>query len=281
MDTLTVKLVEEIQQAAERKVPVDEFVSQFKSATLPALLEYGCLRWTMNSSVPALPSAVMNSATGKALLEVRSELGLRTTGRPKTPARRIDVRPVEYHVLDPATASEDSEWEQYEIRFDRSAQSAGLPLQTAHALQGAFHEMAENAVIHADAPTAILLGYQAVNGAALFSVADVGVGVLASLHSHRAYRHIELHNDAIRAALHDGTSRFGPNTRGLGFKQVFKALAAQWGHLRFRSGLGCITLNGESLDADQGEVTFPPFLPGFQVTVCCRATPPPVEGRSI
>ena len=107
--------------------------------------------------------------------------------------------------------------------------------------------MAENAVIHAEAPTASLVGYQVLSGVALFSVVDVGIGVLSSLRSHSAYTHLQLHNDAIRAALHDGTSRFGPNIRGLGFHQVFKALSEQWGFLRFRSGHGCITLTGREL----------------------------------
>jgi hypothetical protein len=176
------------------------------------------------------------------------------------------------------STGEDEELEQFEIRFDRSAQCVGFTDKTAHALHAALHEMAENAVIHAEAPTGILLGYQVAAGVALFSVADVGIGVLASLRSHPAYQHLELHKDAIRAALHDGTTRFGPNTRGLGFRHVFKALAAQWGHLRFRSGNGCITLNGEGLDADQGEESFPPFLPGFHVTICCRTgEPQPVD----
>jgi hypothetical protein len=120
----------------------------------------------------------------------------------------------------------------------------------------------------------ILVGYAVEESMAVFSVADVGIGILTSLRSHPAYERIHLHKDAIRAALHDGTSRFGPNTRGLGFRQIFKALAAQWGYLRFRSGNGCVTLNGQALDADQGEETFPPDLPGFQVTVCCRTVAP-------
>lgn len=134
--------------------------------------------------------------------------------------------------------------------------------------------MADNAVIHAQAPAGILVGYAVEANTATFCVADVGLGVLATLRSHPAYAHLQLHKDAIRTALQDGVSRFGPNTRGLGFRQIFKALAAQWGHLRFRSGNGCVTLNGHGLDTDKGEESFPPELPGFQVTVCCRTAAP-------
>lgn len=272
MECLTVRMVEEIQEAADRMLPVAAAISQLKQATLPALLEYGCLRWATEGSLPALPPAITDSPLGQALLQVRCDLGLRSTGPQKAPLRRLDTQLAEFHILEGTDGLLDSEWQQFEIRFDRSAQSVGFSSTTAHALQGALHEMGENAVIHSEAPAAILVGYQVLKGAALFSVGDVGIGVLASLRSHPAYQHLELHKDAIRAALHDGTTRFGPNTRGMGFRQVFRALAAQWGCLRFRSGNGCVTLSGEGLDADQGEESFPPHLPGFQLTVCCRTS---------
>jgi hypothetical protein len=47
--------------------------------------------------------------------------------------------------------------------------------------------MTRNALEHAEAPIPALVGYQAVDGAACFSVVDVGMGVLASLSSHPAY----------------------------------------------------------------------------------------------
>jgi anti-sigma regulatory factor (Ser/Thr protein kinase) len=265
-------MVEEIHEATDRMLPVADAISHLKRATLPALLEYGCLRWATNGQLPMLPEAVVESPLGQALSRVRCELGLRATGPPKPQLRRIDTQLAEFHVIAGRGDLQDDEWQHFGIRFDRSAQSVGFPVKTAHALQAALQEMADNAVIHAEAPTAVLVGYQVIDGAALFSVADVGIGVLASLRSHPAYQHLQVHNDAIRAALRDGTSRFGPNTRGMGFRQVFKALAAQWGYLRFRSGKGCVTLNGEGLDADQGKCDFPPQLPGFQLTVCCRTS---------
>lgn len=272
MSLLTVKLVEEIHEANSMGKDVETFVSRLEGTTVPALLEYGCLRWATKEKLPALPPAIVASEFGQALSQVRSELGLRSTGPQKSSLKRIDTQTTEFHVIEGSDGFQDDEWSQFEIRFDRSAQRVGFSDKKAHALQAALHEMAENAVIHAESPTAILVGYQVTDGLALFSVADVGIGVLASLRSHSDFQHLQLHNDAIREALHDGTTRFGRNTRGLGFGQVFKALAAQWGYLRFRSGNGCITLDGQGLDADQGKESFPPILPGFQVTVCCRTS---------
>lgn len=274
MNRLTVKLVEEIQDAVRLGRSVESAVTNLQAATLPALVEYGCLRWASNGAMPPIPESIVQSALGQALMQVPCDLGLRSTGPPKPRLQRIDTQAVEFHVVEGRAGIEDTEWAQFEIRFDRSAQSVGFSAKTAHALQGALHEMADNAVIHAQAPVGILVGYAVEDNMAMFSVADVGIGVLASLRSHPAYLQLQLHNDAIRTALRDGTSRFGPNTRGLGFRQIFKALAAQWGHLRFRSGNGCVTLNGHGLDSDKGEEAFPPELPGFQVTVCCRTSAP-------
>jgi hypothetical protein len=274
MKRLTVKLVEEIQEAIRRGIPVEAPVAGLQSTTLPALIEYGCLRWAADGAVPPLPASIMESDLGQALMQVPCDLGFHSTGPPKPRLRRIDTQAIEFHVIEGTAGIEDAEWEQFEIRFDRSAHSIGFSAKTAHALHGALHEMADNAVIHAQAPVGILVGYAVEQDMAMFSVADVGIGVLASLRSHPCYGLLQMHKDAIRAALQDGTSRFGPNTRGLGFRQVFKALAAQWGHLRFRSGNGCLTLNGHGLDTDKGEETFPPHLPGFQVTVCCRTCAP-------
>lgn len=131
--------------------------------------------------------------------------------------------------------------------------------------------MADNATLHANAPVGVLVGYQATDGAVVCCVADVGIGVLASLTTHDAYRHVQTHKEAIRLALRKGVSRFGPGHGGLGFYNVFKALAAMSGTLRFRSGEGSVTMDGTDMQGDKGEESHVLFRPGFQVTICCRA----------
>jgi hypothetical protein len=272
MGWLTVAAVEDIQHAVQNGRNVSGAIGVLRQATLPALLEYGCLKWKLrDSALPDLPTAILDSSLGVALRQVRSHLGLRTSGSAKKPLKRVDVLPVEFWVIEDDEGFTDQSWNLFEIRFNRSARSVGFPPSVADGLQGALHEMAENAIIHSDTTVGILVGYQVTPGAALFSVADVGIGVLASLRTHTAYQHLQVHLEAIRAALHVGVTRFGPNKGGFGFSQVFKSLASDSGLLRFRSGQGCITMDGSVLDADtRGEETFPPALPGFQVTVCCR-----------
>ncbi len=271
LDWLTVQLVEKLQFALQRDVAVTATINGLRGVSLPGLLEYGCLRHSLNGadSLPPLPQHLLDSDLCRALLEVRSVLGLRADGAQKRPPRRLERQASEFHVIETGEDVDDA-CEHFLTRFDWSAQGAGFSAQVAHALQGAFCEMAANAAEHAQSEAGALLGYQVMDGAAVFCVVDAGIGVLASLTSHPAYAHVIRHRDALRTAFQDGVSRHGPRTRGLGFRQVFKSLADQWGHLRFRTGEVYITMQGHDFNADLGGETFLPPLPGFQVTVCCR-----------
>jgi hypothetical protein len=181
----------------------------------------------------------------------------------------------EFYVLegnDPTTAPD---WSEYLIRFRQSVKSVGFDLEKAKGIATALGEMADNATLHSNAPVGVLVGYQVIDGACVCCVADVGDGVLKSLTSHEAYRHIKTHKEAVRLALRSGVTRFGPGQGGFGFYQVFKALAAMSGTLRFRSGEGIVTMDGTDFDADKGEEGYVHFRPGFQVTICCRTSSKP------
>jgi anti-sigma regulatory factor (Ser/Thr protein kinase) len=196
--------------------------------------------------------------------------------KPAHPRRTdtLEIRSVEFLSLRGEAQLASKEVELFEIRFNRSAQSVGISSGVSDQLQVALHEMIENAIIHSECEVQPLAGYSIANGCAQFCVADVGIGVLASLRKCSDYHHIHRHKDAIRAALHDGTTRFGHQKGGFGFHEVFKALIEQWGAVRFRSGEGCISMNGSHLNADAGREHFPPLMAGFQASVACRAMAP-------
>lgn len=269
---LTCELVEELQQAAGEGQAVDCFVDPLENTTLPALLEYGCVR-RHYQSLAALPARVFASPLGRTLQEVRSELGLRTTGRQKLPPRTMTPLAHEFFVLEGSDSpTTEQDWGEFLVRFRQSVKSVGFDLEKAKGIAAALGEMADNATLHANAPVGVLVGYQVIDGAAVCCVADVGNGVLKSLITHEAYRHVQTHKEAVRLALRKGVSRFGPGQGGLGFYNVFKALAAMSGTLRFRSGEGCVTMDGTGFDADTGEESYVIFRPGFQVTICCRTS---------
>lgn len=268
---LTCELVEELQQAAGAGQAVDCFVDPLEHTTLPALLEYGCAR-RHYPSLAALPARVFASPLGRSLQEVRSELGLRTTGRQKSPPRTMTPEAQEFYVLEGNDPTTSQDWGEYLVRFRQSAKSVGFDLQQAKGIAAALGEMADNATLHSNAPVGVLVGYQVIDGACVCCVADVGDGVLKSLTTHKAYQHVRTHKEAVRLALHSGVTRYGPGQGGLGFYRVFKALAAMSGTLRFRSGEGCVTMDGTDFDADKGEEGYATFRPGFQVTICCRTS---------
>lgn len=271
---LTCEFVEELQQAAGVGQAVDCFVDSLEHTTLPALLEYGCAR-RRYPSLPALPAHVFSSPLGRSLQEVRSELGLRTTGRQKPPPRTITPESQEFYVLEGDDPTTSDFWNEFLVRFRQSVKSVGFDLEKAKGIAAALGEMADNATLHSNATVGVLAGYQVIDGACVCCVADVGDGVLKSLSSHEAYRHVRTHKEAVRLALRSGVTRFGPGQGGLGFYRVFKALAAMSGTLRFRSGEGIVTMDGTDFDADKGEEGYVTFRPGFQITICCRTSKRP------
>ena len=220
---LTCELVEELQQAAGAGQAVDRFVDPLDNTTLPALLEYGCARWH-NPRLKALPAPIFASPLGRALQEVRSDLGLRTTGRQKQPPRTITPSAQEFFVLEGSNSpTTEPDWLEYLVRFRQSVKNVGFDLEKAKGIAAALGEMADNATVHAYAPVGVLVGYHVLDGAAVCCVADVGMGVLASLTGHEAYRSVQSHKDAVRLALRGGVTRYGPGHGGLGFYNVFKA----------------------------------------------------------
>jgi anti-sigma regulatory factor (Ser/Thr protein kinase) len=274
---LTVKLVEEMQERVEDGREIDSIVSALQGATLPGLVEYRCLRRASNRTTPQLPPAVNSSTVGKAFHALRPTPGQGRSGVELFPRRTIGARPAEFYLIGAEAELESDDWKAFTIRFARSAQGVGLDKTVAGGLRGALKEMTDNAILHAQTDAPILIGYRVFDGFAQFCVADVGIGVLDSLRSCPDFSYLRFDHEAIKEALRDGVSRFGRNQGGTGFREIFKALAEQWGLLRFRSGEGCVTMDGTDLDADHCSEDFVPRLPGFQVTVSCRTgnSPPP------
>ena len=282
MDWLTVELVEEFQNLIDAPQTIQTVVAGLRGASLPGLLEYGCLRWSQgDGKLPPLPETVCDSDIGRALNEVRSVLGVRASGPPKQALKRLDVQPAEFCTLHAESDLQSSDWQEFLIRYERSTIDCGFSNAVAIKLHAALYELAENSVIHSAASTDTLVGYRVLAGVSQFCIADVGIGVLASLKQCPDFSNLSTHVEGLRLALHDGISRFGKGQGGYGFGRVFKSLAEQWGSLRFRSGEACITMDGNGLDADVGSEDFVPFRPGFQVTVCCRMAAAPPGGESL
>lgn len=273
---LSVELVETIQSLVRKNQSVAGIVGALETVTLPGLFEYCCLQFHLREAIPQLPERISQAPLGRALLEILPALGPPSEGPSKHAVRNLSVRPVECCTISTTMQLHESlEWEGFCHRFELAARDANFTKVAAINLHSALFEMAENVVIHSRSPLPALVGYAVTEGMAIFTVADVGMGVLQSLRAAPKYSHLTEAVDAIQLALQSGVTSRIDEQGGFGFNSVFKALAEQWGQLRFRSGNGCITMDGTHLEADKSRRHFPPPLPGFQVTVCCRADPPP------
>jgi hypothetical protein len=273
---LTVDMVEGIHAAvlSGKHHIVGAALAAVRDVTLPGLIEYLCLRYATSGSlqIPAVPESINQSVVGAALHEVPCPFGLRTHGRVRR-RTTVNPEPAEFFVLHHEADFNTRAYKLFETRWARACEKLGLRQQSG-VMHLAMSAMTENALLYAKTNPAVLVGYRLLDHAALFTVADLGQGVLASLRSNPEFQNLAHSRDALRMALHDGVSCLGRGKNGYGFRQVFKALANQFGTLRFRAGNACITMDGTQFDADLGTESYPERLPGFQVTVCCRRALP-------
>lgn len=197
-------MVLDIQRALRNGRPIADAVASLTQASLAGIMEYGCLRWTIPDAAPALPSAIVSSALGMALQEVKSPLGLRQHGAGQAPILDTNPREFEFFVISEVADVVDNRlFGAYLLRFEFGSKRIGLPAKTTVKLQAAMHEMAVNAVTHAKAPIAALIGYEVRGSSATFCVADVGIGVLKSLRGNPAFSQLSIHSEAIRLALQE------------------------------------------------------------------------------
>jgi hypothetical protein len=175
------------------------------------------------------------------------------------------------------TSQDQSLWDQWAKHAENAAATRNLPRRLVEGLLGALGELQDNVYAHSGRIETGLVAYAISDGAFEFVVADAGLGVLASLKQNSEFANLENSGQALRAALHDGASRFGRESgHGYGIGQLFRALAHERGDLRFRSGDYVLALSGNNLSlTGKMEIAKKAALPGFVVSVLCRTSRPP------
>ena len=152
---------------------------------------------------------------------------------------------------------------------------AGLPTTTSGQLSGAMEELENNIHEHSDAADTGLLVFRAARGVFEFVVVDRGIGVLASLQKGAGFHGVSDHGKALEAALADGTSRFGSDSRrGHGFRPIFRGLVNLHGSLRFRSGDHALSMDGTSPTLATAQLAQKPVIDGFFTSVRCEGGDP-------
>lgn len=157
---------------------------------------------------------------------------------------------------------------------------AGLPGSTAGQLVAAMQELENNIHEHSEAPDTGILAFRATPDVFEFVAADRGIGILRSLQRCSIFTGLDDHGRAIQAALSDGTSRFGSDSRrGHGFRPIFIGLANLQGSLRFRSGDHALLIDGTSPDLTTAQLAQKPVIDGFLASIRCDVSPQPVLGH--
>ena len=169
------------------------------------------------------------------------------------------------------TKSRPLEWTGFAMSLKRAGIAAGLSRDWAAQMTAAVREMESNIHEHSGAPATGILAYRSVPGVFEFVVADLGLGVLATLREAADYSNLTDHAEALRIALTDGASRLGAGQgRGYGFHDLFVGLANRQASLRFRSGTAALTIGGASPGGLQAQMASKAPLKGFFVSVTCR-----------
>ena len=146
-----------------------------------------------------------------------------------------------------------------------------FPVRLARALTGAVAEMVDNVWQHSEGLEPGILVYEIRPRKFAFSVADTGVGVLASLRGNLRYKWLDSSMDAIQLAIRPGVSR--SDTGGTGFPSMLHAIADLWGNARFRTGESSLLID-RTTEQRRIAHSYLPDLPGLHVSVRCALTPP-------
>jgi hypothetical protein len=148
---------------------------------------------------------------------------------------------------------------------------SGLPGTVPRQLAAAMNELENNIHEHSEATETGILAFRAAPGTFEFVASDRGIGVLESLKHCPDFFNLPDSGKALEAALTDGTSRFGVNSRrGHGFRPIFIGLSNLNGALRFRSGDHALIMDGNTPTLATAQLQQKPFIDGFFASIRCH-----------
>ena len=163
----------------------------------------------------------------------------------------------------------DAFWDSFLFSMFKAMKAARFPSLFSRGLVGALDEMQSNIHEHSNASDTGLIAYRVDLQKIEWTVADRGIGVLTGLRT-GAFPSLKDSGEALKIALSDGYSRFGAaEGRGYGFKELFKALSARHGTLRFRSDDQVLTMSGLSPVLSRACLQQRAHISGLSVTVVC------------
>jgi hypothetical protein len=172
---------------------------------------------------------------------------------------------------------EDIHWDAFMFAMHKAMVASGFQSLFSRGLVGAMDEMQNNIHDHSDAINTGVIAYRVSPERVEWVVADRGLGILTGLQA-GAFPSLSDSGQALKIALTDGRSRLGIKGRGYGFRELFKALSARQGALRFRSDDQLLTITGVSPALSRARLQQRAHVSGFSVTVVCAKPGEPHQG---
>lgn len=266
---LDFKLLDELTLAAiHRRMDVSSSLrSQFVCVTLGPLMEMEILRRSGIGGFPDIAAISTSDCT------ITLATALANNGDPVERRRLIECVGFLRVSRDPDAVERDPRWILFCRRAQEAFEAAGFTKRRAQGLVAAFRELEDNIHRHSENASSGIVGYRSANGTIEFVSADSGIGVLKSLRTCPTYADVDDAGRALRLALSEGASRYGPGTgHGTGFNSLFTGVANLNGFLRFRSDDHVLSVDGtvQSLAKDMMHIFQRPALSGFTASITCK-----------
>lgn len=269
---LTAADIDEVRELVRQDSIAEIRALHVDGTTLPAALELACCWWTWRNRESEAALVIEDWAARipwlQSACKALSQRGLQSVPFEflySAPEWEMCASPLPDQVI-------ENDWPLFLARFARSLQNHGFGRSLSLSLSKALAEMSDNIIRHSGvdhtAPANGVIAYHIEDRRMAFAVADVGRGVLNSLSANPKWHGLRTSTEALQAAVWRAATSNPIEERGDGFLQVRCSLADLNGVLRFRSGDGVLSINGQG-QSRQGSIGFVPPLLGFQLSVSC------------
>jgi anti-sigma regulatory factor (Ser/Thr protein kinase) len=237
-----------------------------RAVAIGPLVEYAFQAAASQGVLPSLPEVAPS--------EVASALEQVLKGRWSAQADKatsMHSRPFEFSRVPDRKDVSDPHLVAFVQRVKHAATRAGFDTDTARKFAASFLELADNLWEHSKAPATGLVGYRTATGVFEFTIADCGIGVVASMNAKAEYSDLTDAGTALELALSLSGTEYGRRTgRGDGYRNMLANLSNMWGEIRVRSGDHGLTLDGTSPTTREQRTFQTTHFQGFFVSVLCR-----------
>ena len=192
----------------------------------------------------------------------------------------IDERSTQVFGLRKTEDYTGSSWAAFMMAFRRHLKAAGFDGNFSFALSKVFTELAQNVPDHSaenqSAQSPSLVGFHIRDGKAVFGVADVGRGILASLRTNPRWTDLQTASDAVEAVVQRQATCKTGYVAGAGFKETLQAFVDHNCELSLSTGTASAVI-GQTSDGRQLNTTAVTDLPGVRVIAACFLRSKPLE----